>query len=507
MITRTTLPSTLYTAEQSRALDQQATEAFGIPGFRLMQRAGHALFAVILQQWPQVKRLTLLCATGNNGGDGLIVAGLAQQQGLDVQVLTLGEEPYADQLQGEALEAWRWAEAVGVTTQPWSAQLELSGEVIVDAMLGTGIKGDVRGQVRDAIIKLNHQSRPVVAVDIPSGLCSDTGQVLGVAVKAVITLTFIGVKQGLLTHEGVNYCGSLRFDSLRVPDELYERVPVSAFRTDQDDLQELLPARQRSAHKGCFGHLLVVGGGLGLGGAALMAAQSAARSGSGLVSLATRHEHVAAALTRLPEVMALGVGSGQEVVPLLEKASVVVAGPGLGNSAWADQLMQQVLSSDKFQVLDADALNYLTSATDRYSYRRVITPHPGEAARLLGCSVSEVQQDRFAAIKALQLRFGGTVVLKGAGSLTFDGDVIHLCSAGNPGMASGGMGDVLSGIIGALMAQGLKPVDAARLGVYAHAVAADRCVAKSGERGLLATDLIPEVRRVLNGLGEQVIDQ
>ncbi|WP_327124082.1 NAD(P)H-hydrate dehydratase [Nitrincola sp. A-D6] len=326
------------------------------------------------------------------------------------------------------------------------------------------------------------------------------------AVKAAVTLTFIGAKQGLLTHEGVNYCGRLLFDGLRVPDELYERVPVSVFRTDQDDLEELLPARQRSAHKGCFGHLLVVGGGLGLGGAALMAAQSAARSGSGLVSLATRSEHVVAALTRLPEVMALGVGSGQALLPLLEKATVVVAGPGLGDSAWADQLMQQVLKSANFQVLDADALNYLVASTDRYSHRRVITPHPGEAARLLGCTVDDIQQDRFAAIKALQGRFGGTVVLKGAGSLTYDGDVIHLCSAGNPGMASGGMGDVLSGIIGALMAQGLKPVDAARLGVYAHAVAADRCVAKSGERGLLATDLIPEVRRILNGLGDQLID-
>ena len=503
-MTRATLPATVYTAEQSRALDRLATDVFGIPGFRLMQRAGHAVFALLLQHWPGVRSLTVLCGTGNNGGDGLIVAGLAQQQGLQVQVLTLGQSPFVEQLQGEALDAWRWAEAVGVTAQPWTGHQELSGEVIIDAMLGTGISGEVRGPVRDLIIRLNHQARPVVAVDIPSGLCSDTGQVLGVAVQATLTLTFIGVKQGLLTHAGVDHCGQLYFDSLRVPDELYERVPVSVFRTEQEDLREMLHARPRSAHKGHCGHVLVVGGGLGMGGAALMAAQSAARTGAGLISLATRPEHVAAALVRQPELMVQGVVSGHALQALLPRAGVLVAGPGLGSSAWSDQIMQVVLSTSVPQVLDADALAYLPSQSVAPA-RRVITPHPGEAARLLGWSVDEVQQDRFSAVRSLQQRYGGVVVLKGAGTLTFDGDVIHLCSGGNPGMASGGMGDVLSGIIGALMAQGLKPVDAARLGVYAHAQAADLCARQQGERGLLATDLLTLLRYVLNDKEESIL--
>lgn len=497
MMTRTTLPATVYTAEQTRALDRLATEVFAIPGFRLMQRAGHSLFALLMREWPDLRSLTILCGTGNNGGDGLIVAGLAQQQGIPVQVLTFGRPSFENQLQEEALEAWRWADAVGIDTQPWQPHVELQGDVIVDAILGTGIAGEVRGDIREAIIRLNLQHKPVVAVDIPSGLCSDTGEVLGVAVRADMTLTFIGVKQGLLTHAGVDYSGQVLFDNLRVPDELYERVPVSVFRTEQQDLCELLPRRLRSAHKGMFGHLLVVGGGDGMGGAAIMAAQSAARSGAALVSLATRPEHVSAALTRQPELMVKGVETSHALQSMMLRSSVLVAGPGLGNSAWSDALMQLILNSPLPQVLDADALRYVFKTPAMHA-KRILTPHPGEAAMLLGWDVAEIQQDRFAAVRALQQRYGGVIVLKGAGTLTFDGDVIHLCSDGNPGMASGGMGDVLSGVIGALLAQGLKPVDAARLGVFAHAQAADRCAAYQGERGLLATDLIDQLALVLN---------
>ncbi|WP_151702868.1 NAD(P)H-hydrate dehydratase [Nitrincola alkalilacustris] len=498
---RSSLPATLYTAEQCRALDRVAIERFSIPGFRLMQRAGHAVFAEMLQRWPGCRSVTVLCGAGNNGGDGLIVAGLAHQQGLKVQVLTLSAEPYPEQLQGEASQAWQWAEAVGVVTRPWRSEIELTGDIIIDAMLGTGLQGEVRGPVREAISRVNQCNRPVIAVDIPSGLCSDSGRVLGTAIKASLTLTFIGLKQGLLTHQGVDYCGELLFDGLMVPDELYEAIPVSGFRTDAEDVAEMLPPRQRSAHKGLYGHVMVVGGEYGMGGAALMAAEAAARSGSGLTSLATRPEHIASALARSPELMVQGVSSGQDVQPLLEKPDVLVVGPGLGQGAWAGQMMQKALASKKALVLDADALHFLHNSTVMASVRDawVLTPHPGEAARLLGTDSRSVQDDRFAAVRELQERYGGTIVLKGAGTLTFDGDVIHLCNAGNPGMACGGMGDVLSGVIGALLAQGLKPVDAARIGVHAHALAADLCAAEYGERGLMATDLIAMIRRVLNG--------
>lgn len=500
-MSRAELPAALYTGEQSRALDRIAIEQFGIPGFRLMQRAGHAAFVELMAHWPGVRRLTLACGSGNNGGDGLIVAGLARQQGIEVQVLVTGDD-FTQRLTGEARSAWQWAQAVGVEPVRWQAGMELQGEVLVDALLGTGLSGEVRGDTAELIRQFNRSPRPVMALDVPSGLCSDTGRVLGVAVRAELTLTFIALKQGLLTHQGVDHCGRLLFDGLMLPDEVYEEVPLSAFRTDREDLAKLLPPRQRSSHKGLFGHVLVIGGDRGMGGAALMAAEAAARSGAGLVSLATRPEHVTAALTRAPEVMTTGVNSGQDLQPLLARPDVLVVGPGLGQSAWADQLLQQALASGLPLVLDADALNLLQRralpAAGQYDW--VLTPHPGEAARLLGCEVSQVQQDRFAAVRELQARFGGTVVLKGAGSLSFDGDAMHLCQAGNPGMACGGMGDVLSGIIGALRAQRLSAVDAARAGVYAHARAADLCAADQGERGLQATDLIARVRRVLNGL-------
>lgn len=500
-MSRSDLPGALYTAEQSRALDRTAIEQFGIPGFRLMQRAGHAAFAELLARWPGRRRLTIACGAGNNGGDGLIMAGLAWQQGIEVQVLVVDDD-YVDRLQGEALAAWQWAEAVGVRLQRWQPGTELTGDVLVDALLGTGVRGDVRGEVADLIQQINRSHRPVLAVDIPSGLCSDTGAVLGVAVRAELTVTFIALKQGLLTHEGVDHCGDIRFDGLLLPDEVYEEISPSAFRTDRDDLAKLLPPRRRSSHKGLFGHVLVIGGDHGMGGAALMAAEAAARSGAGLVSLATRPEHVTAALTRAPEVMAAGVNSGQDLQPLLERPDVLVVGPGLGQSAWADQLLQKALGSGKPLVLDADALNLLQQRHHMSAGQHdwILTPHPGEAARLLGLETAQVQRNRFESVRELQQQLGGTVVLKGAGSLSFDGDGLHLCSAGNPGMACGGMGDVLSGIIGALRAQRLSAIDAARAGVYVHARAADLCAQEQGERGLLATDLITRVRRVLSGL-------
>lgn len=500
-MSRSDLPGALYTAAQSRALDRTAIEQFAVPGFRLMQRAGHAAFAELLGRWPGVRSLTIVCGTGNNGGDGLIMAGLAWQQGIQVQLLVLAED-YVDRLQGEALDAWRWADAVGVQLKCWRPGMELAGEVLVDALLGTGISGEVTGEAAELITHINRSHRPVLSVDIPSGLCSDTGAVLGVAVRADMTVTFIALKQGLLTHAGVDHCGELKFDGLLLPDEVYEEISPSAFRTDRDDLAKLLPPRRRSSHKGLFGHVLVIGGDYGMGGAALMAAEAAARSGAGLVSLATRPEHVTAALTRAPEVMASGVNSGQDLQPLLERPDVLVVGPGLGQSAWADQLLQKALASGKPLVLDADALNLLQQRQHLQAGRHdwVLTPHPGEAARLLGQETAQVQQNRFDAVRELQQQLGGTIVLKGAGSLSFDGDGMHLCSAGNPGMACGGMGDVLSGIIGALRAQRLSAIDAARAGVYVHARAADLCALEQGERGLLATDLITRVRRVLSGL-------
>ncbi|WP_027854728.1 bifunctional ADP-dependent NAD(P)H-hydrate dehydratase/NAD(P)H-hydrate epimerase [Marinobacterium litorale] len=499
-IDRTRLPATLYTAEQCHALDRAAIEQFGIPGFRLMQRAAQAAWAVLQQYWPGVRRVTVICGGGNNGGDGLVVAGLAAQAGLDVQLVVVGEG-YASRLQNEARDAWNWLSSTEVSAEPWVSGMEFRGELIVDALLGIGLKGEVRGDAATVIAQLNRSGIDIFSIDTPSGLCADSGRVLGCAVKATRTLTFIALKQGLFTHEGVDHTGELLFDGLLLPEDVFEEVPVSAFRTDDEDLRELLPPRERSAHKGCYGHLLVIGGDQGMGGAPLMAAMAALRSGAGLVSLATRPEHCLAALVKVPEVMAHGVESADELEPLLASADAVVVGPGLGKADWGCELLGAALASGKPLVVDADALNLIAGADAPVQEADwIMTPHPGEAARLLGVSTDQIQSNRFEQAREIQARFGGVTVLKGAGSLTCDGDVIHLCSDGNPGMATAGMGDTLSGIIGALLAQRLDPVDAARLGVMVHARAADRVALQRGSRGLLATDLLEQLPMVINGL-------
>ena len=497
----TQLPATLYTAEQTRALDRIAIKG-GVPGFKLMQRAAHAAFDRLRWRWPGVKKLTVLCGSGNNGGDGLVVAMLARQAGLQVQLLCLGDDSFPSTLKGEAAQAWQLLQDEGLDWALYQGQ-PFTGELIVDGMLGTGISGDVRGAYRRAIKQVNRAGLLVQALDIPSGLCSDTGTVQGVAVKADMTVTFIGVKQGLLTGQGPGFAGEVLFDSLRVADEVYESVSVAGFITGAEDCRQLLPYRPADAHKGSHGHVLVVGGDSGMGGAAIMAAQAAGRVGAGLVSVATREAHIPALLTRYPEAMACGVRCGADLLPLIERASVIVIGPGLGQQAWGEQLLMQVLKSDKPLVLDADALNLLHSKGlfgKLQGERWVITPHPGEASRLLQDSVATIQADRFHAVNRLQQKIAGVALLKGPGTLSCDDDVLHLCPAGNPGMAVGGMGDVLSGVIGGLLAQGLSGIDAARLGAWLHGSAGDRSAAECGERGMQATDLLAQLRLLVNGL-------
>ncbi len=496
------LPTALHTAAGSRELDRRAIEQLGIPGAHLMQRAGRAAFSALLQRWPETSHIHVCCGTGNNGGDGFVIAALAKLRGIPVSLWQVGDPA---KIGGDALLAKQMAEREGVIGRSFDAS-ELKEGVIVDALLGTGLGGDVRPPFADAIAAINASGLPVLAVDIPSGLCGDSGSELGVAVRADLTVTFIAVKQGLLTGRGPACCGELLFDDLQLPGELLAQVAPSSRRLDLVDLNRLLPRRARDAHKGQFGHLLVVGGDHGFGGAALMAAEAAGRLGAGLVSVATRAEHLPALLARRPEVMAHAVRSGQELALLLARASAVVIGPGLGQSGWSEQLLAAVLASELPLVVDADALNLLAQWPALRRDNWLLTPHPGEAARLLGSDTATVGRDRFAAARALQQRFGGAVILKGSGSLVADGDTVSVCPYGNPGMASGGMGDVLSGVLGGLLAQHLSVGDVARLfigdvarlGVCLHGRAADLAAAVAGERGLLATDLIPHLRRLAN---------
>lgn len=489
----------LYTTAEVYALDAAAI-ASGIPGIQLMKRAGRAAFEALLKSYPAPEAITVYCGSGKNGGDGYVLAALAAQRLIPVQVIQLTP---GDKLSGEARAAFDFAVQEGVAITPWAqAQAPASG-VLVDALLGIGLQGSLRPEFEAAILQINASKLPVVAMDIPSGLHGDTGAAQGAVVNAALTVTFIGIKRGLLTGRGPAVCGEVVLSDLAIPADIYSHEAPSTEQLHLIDLLEYLPLRKADAHKGDFGHVLVIGGDKGYGGAVIMAAEAAARTGAGLVSVATRPEHVGAILTRCPEIMARGVESGLELETLIGRPTVIVIGPGLGRSPWSEQMLQQALNSGLPLVMDADALNILAEGRLLPDLKPradwLFTPHPGEAARLLGMDTHTVNADRFASLTSIQQKFGGAVILKGAGSLVLgESGITGVVTAGNPGMATGGMGDVLSGILGALIAQGLSVEEAAQLGATLHASAADLAVEKVGQRGLLATDIIPYVSQLLS---------
>ncbi|EKF75950.1 hypothetical protein A11A3_00610 [Alcanivorax hongdengensis A-11-3] len=492
----TELPVALYSAAQTRELDRLAIEA-GTAGATLMQRAGQAAFDVLCECWPQARRVAVLCGGGNNGGDGYVVAWLARQAGL---APTLYFTTPPEQLKGDARTMAQRCQQAGIAMQPLSAEaLPDKPDVLVDGLLGTGLSGALRDDMARLLMALDSMPVPRLALDIPSGLGADSGMPLGAVLRADVTCTFIGLKRGLLTGEGPVHTGSLHFFDLQVERDVYARLRPDSLCPRVEELSQQLPPRRRDGHKGHYGHVLVIGGDYGFAGAPVMSAQAAARCGAGKVSLITRPEHVLLALMRQPEIMARGVQSASEAESLLAQATVVAIGPGLGRDAWGRALLALALESGKPLVVDADALTLLAKQHDVGQADWVLTPHPGEAGRLLGCQGKHIQQDRFAALEALVARYGGTVLLKGLGTLVQGAPGRALIREGNPGMASGGMGDVLTGVIAALRAQGLSGYDAARLGALAHARAADVCAARHGERGLLATDLLPALHESLNG--------
>lgn len=493
------MPSVLYTAEQCRELDRVAIEDFGIPGFVLMQRAGRVAFDSLLREWSQPASITVFCGTGNNGGDGHIVAALAAQQGIPVQIVQLGDPA---RITGDAALALRHAQEAGLALQSLSAARIPDSGIIVDALLGTGAKGAPRDDYARAIEIINNSGLPVLAIDVPSGLNADTGHVEGSCVRAQLTTTFIGAKRGLYTGRAPVYTGKIVFADLDVPEAVYSKVPGEVWYLHDDAYDAVLKPRPPDAHKGDCGHVLVVGGDLGMGGAVLMAAEAAGRVGAGLVSVATRPQHISALLGRRPEFMVRGLDDSMESLDdLLARATVLVIGPGLGKSDWSRKLFSRAMASPLPKVVDADALNLISENPEAFAGHSnwVLTPHPGEAARLLNESVAFIQQDRFAAARQLHNRFGGSVVLKGSGSLVASAGRIALVPRGNPGMASGGMGDVLSGVIAGLIAQGMELFAAAEAGALLHSRAAD-LAAGDGERGTLATDLFIHLRKLVNPL-------
>jgi len=485
----------LYTAAQVRALDREAIMTLGISGHVLMQRAAAAAWRVLRARWPLARRLVVVCGSGNNGGDGYLLAATAREARMDARVIA----PIAPRNAGDAVRArLEWLAMGGAILDPDAGFPD--SDVCVDAMFGTGLTRQVEGSSRALIDALNASGRPILALDVPSGIDADTGNVQGAAVKAAATVTFVAHKRGLFTGAALNHRGEMTLDTLGLPDDLYKNSHPDARLLSMRRMATWLPQRRRDAHKGDFGHVLAIGGELGMGGAIRLCAEGALRTGAGLVSIATRVDNVSAINAARPELMAHGVKDTATLLPLLQRSSVIALGPGLGQGDWSRALCQAALAAGKPLVLDADGLNLVAARKGvQLPVQSVLTPHPGEAARLLGSDAASIARDRFAAARELARQYRAVVVLKGAGTVVAhpEGEVA-VCPWGNPGMSSGGMGDVLTGVIVSLLAQGLNAWRAARFGVALHAKAADAAAEASGEAGLLASDLFPHLHNLRN---------
>ena len=457
----------LYTAKETKKIDNLAIKEKEISGYSLMQRAAEFALDVILKEFGPLEELVIFCAKGKNSGDGFLLGSLAKEFGLNVTIVTCCPSKEIKGVSSKAFKEMKASKARIISINS-IGKLKVSGKaVIVDALIGTGIKGNLRKNIKDSILALNRLGTklPVVSLDIASGVNPDTGEVEDICVYADITTTFVAQKRGCFTSIGKKVSGEVMYSDLEIPKKLFTKVTATSSIVNFEEYIDKVVYREQDAHKGNFGHVLVIGGDRGLGGAGLLASKAAVYSGAGLTSLVTRPEHVNASLVSCPEVMVKGVNSGQDLEEHLIKPTVIAIGPGLGQTAWSEQMIQRVFwEAEKREVtviMDADALNLIPKLklSSKLPRRLVLTPHPGEAATLLNTNVETIESDRFASSAKIQKKFNATVVLKGSGTV-----ICHqkngvqqwgICNAGNPGMASGGMGDVLTGIIAGMLAQGL----------------------------------------------------
>ncbi|EPI2800371.1 bifunctional ADP-dependent NAD(P)H-hydrate dehydratase/NAD(P)H-hydrate epimerase [Citrobacter koseri] len=487
------IPHSIWPADEIKRAEREAADSLGLTLYELMLRAGEAAFQVARDAYPDSRRWLVLCGHGNNGGDGYVVARLAKAAGIEVTLLAQESDKPLPEEAAQAREAWLNAGGViHASDIIWPDHID----VIIDALLGTGLTQAPRTSLSTLIERANSHSSPVVAIDIPSGLLAQTGATPGAVMNAAHTVTFVALKPGLLTGKARDVVGALHFDALGLESWLAgQEVHIQRFAASQ--LSHWLTPRRPTSHKGDHGRLVIIGGDHGTAGAIRMTGEAALRAGAGLVRVLTRSENIAPLLTARPELMVHEL-TPQSLDDSLQWADVVVIGPGLGQQEWGKKALQKAENFRKPMLWDADALNLLAINPDK-RHNRVITPHPGEAARLLGCSVAEIESDRLLSARRLVKRYGGVAVLKGAGTVVAaQSHALGIIDAGNAGMASGGMGDVLSGIIGALLGQKFSPYDAACAGCVAHGAAADVLAARYGTRGMLATDLFSTLQRIVN---------
>ncbi|MCS5707545.1 bifunctional ADP-dependent NAD(P)H-hydrate dehydratase/NAD(P)H-hydrate epimerase [Candidatus Berkiella cookevillensis] len=496
------LPTSLYTAQAVREIDHVAIAHEKISAYTLMSRAGQTAFEIFKKRWPMAQKILVCCGSGNNGGDGFVFARIAQAAGLSITVYDV--KPIDMQRLSvearQAREAWL---SSGHAVSPFNEIDFLEVDVVIDAILGTGLQNELDEAYVRAITIVNQakaqQGIGVFALDVPSGLNADTGTISTVAIKADVTLTFIGLKIGLFCADAYDWVGQLYFDDLGVDASVYRIVRPRAHRFDYETIQEKLPLKKLTQHKGQNGHVLVIGGGeIHYSGAACLCAEAAYRSGAGLVSVVVSPEALPLMARAAPELMIYPLVKFSELETLIEKADVIVIGPGLGQNKWSKRVFSLVKTvHHKPLIVDADALNLL-ACDPMHNPHWILTPHPGEASRLLNHSITDVQSERSSAIEALQQKLGGVIVLKGAGTLIKSADrPPFLYSEALPVLATAGTGDVLAGIIAGLRAQGLSSLEASQCGVAVHGQAAKQ-EQVLGDRGMMASDLFLHIRSLLS---------
>ena len=542
------LPQQAYQTKQVQENEALVAARQGIAMLDLMKAAGAAVFEQIQLNYPKVTSLLVVCGKGNNGGDGFVIARLAHLAGLKVTTLLVVEQ---SKIKGDALITFTELQSCGVTIvcvadclagdllnshidSKESSTLDIikkfQGQLIVDCLFGIGFRGELAKEMQLIVELINHHKAQVLSVDVPSGLCANTGRVgIGqdensvtfsarAAIYADTTVTFIAIKQGLLTGQASAYIGKLYFADLGLGVAFADAVKNKTFIQTLNNLPAL-QKRLPTMHKGNIGMILAIGGNVGMPGAIRLSGEAALRAGTALLAVCCHQSNQSLVFNGRPEMMlapceAASLTDAQS----LNKAKAYIIGPGLGQDQWAQELFNCVVekliprqkdghqsmpqsSSQKMQkklaVIDADAL-HLLGKTSLYYKHWVLTPHPGEAAALLNCSIAEIEADRFAAVQNIALKYGGICVLKGVGSLVSDGISTWINTSGNAGMATAGMGDVLSGIIGAVLLQMKYSLDAVRFAVYIHGQAADNIAQRSGQRGLLASDLFNEVQKLVN---------
>jgi ADP-dependent NAD(P)H-hydrate dehydratase / NAD(P)H-hydrate epimerase len=505
----------VFTAAEMRAVDARAIAELGIPGPRLMDNAGTGAARLIAREFAPIRRrrVLVLCGKGNNGGDGFVVARRLRSAGARVRVWLVGRRREVGGDAAIALSRWRGrtAEIVAETALPALARELEQADVVVDALLGTGLTGPARELTARVIDAVNAAHRPVVSLDLPSGLGSDHGALLGPTVNARLTATFVGYKRSLLLYPGASCAGRVHVVDIGIPRAEVARG-ITTFLLEQDDVRSHFPPRKPDAHKGTFGHLLVIAGSLGKTGAAGLAGGAALRSGVGLCTIATpiSQQPVVAMLGReymtepLAETagQALSLKAKDRIWELLTRADAVALGPGISLDPDTQALVRALVRDvDRPMVVDADGLNALAGhleLLDGAAGPRVLTPHPGEMARMLGVEVPRVQSDRLETVRAFCARHRVALALKGAGTVVGDADGrVFINPTGNPGMASGGSGDVLTGMVGAFLARGLDAAAALQAGCFLHGLAGDLASGDLGEEGLIAGDIVEAIPRAM----------